>query len=247
VKPFHERDGVTLYHGDALAVMAELEEDSIGVVATDPPYSSGARNAATVRSRPALRRSDGPHARWFGSDNMTSHGFAFLVRLLAVEARRLTVQDGHLFSFIDWRQWPVLAGAIEAAGWSLSACLVWDKKHFGMGNRFRQQAEFVLHASNGVGDNFLRHDLGTVFRFPRPREDLVPTQKPEELAELLLSAVPGDVVLDPFMGSGTWLAAARTNDRRAIGVEADERTCEIAARRLDQGVLPFGPREEWPP
>ena len=100
-----------------------------------------------------------------------------LVRLWAVECYRATKMDGHLFSFIDWRQWPVLAAAVESAGWTLRACLVWDKVNFGMGNGFRQQAEFILHASKGTADNFIRHDIGTVLTFPRESADLHPTQK----------------------------------------------------------------------
>lgn len=238
VTPYLQRDGVTLYQGDALAVMAELADESIDVVCTDPPYSSGARQAAQLRSRGAMTRDEGKRAaKWFGFDNMTSHGFAMLIRLFAVEAFRLTRPDGHLFSFIDWRQWPVLAGTTEAAGWSLRACLVWDKVHYGMGNGFRQQAEFILHASKGTADNFLRHDLGTVFRCKREESDAHPTMKPQAVVEQMLSAVPGELILDPFAGSGTTLLAARALGRKAIGVEWDEANCETIAARLTQGVL----------
>lgn len=230
-------DGITLYHGDCLTVMSELPDSSIDVVMTDPPYSSGSRQAAQMRTRGSMRRKEGKHSKWIGGDNLTSHGFAMLVRLLSTEALRVTRTDGHFFSFIDWRQWPVLAGAIEAAGWSLRACLVWDKMHFGMGNGFRQQAEFILHGSKGTGDNFLRHDLGTVFRAKRDATDVHPTMKPQRVLEDILSAVPGNVVLDPFAGSGTTLRAAKNLGRKAIGIEIEEKYCAIAAERLRQEVM----------
>jgi site-specific DNA-methyltransferase (adenine-specific) len=239
---YFEADGVTIFHGDALAVLAELPSESIGIVFTDPPYSSGARNAATLRGRGSMRRDEGAFGtdHWIGSDNLTAHGFAMLVRLFGVETLRVVVRDGHLFSFIDWRQLPVLQGAIEAAGWSPRALIVWDKMSFGMGNGFRQQAEFVLHASKGTGDNFLRHDLGTVFR-NRRQSDVIghPTVKPVGVIEMCISAVPG-TVLDPFMGSGSALVAAKNLGRQAIGIEIEERYCEIAAQRLQQEVLPLG-------
>ena len=237
--PYYEHAGMTIYHGDCLAVLESFASESVDAIFTDPPYSSGARNAAMLRSRGSMRRNAEADGSWIGGDNLTAHGFAMLVRLFGVETLRVSAKDGHLFSFIDWRQLPVLQGAVEASGWSPRALLVWDKLHFGMGNGFRQQAEFVLHASKGKGDNFLRHDLGTVFRSSRQPDEIGhPTVKPIGIVQGILSAVPGTVV-DPFMGSGTTLLAAKLLGRRAIGIEIEERYCEIAAKRLSQEVLPL--------
>ncbi len=254
MRPYYDEDGITIYCGDALSVIASIESESVGVVFTDPPYSSGARNAAKMRSRGSMRREEGSFGSddWIASDNLTAHGFAMLVRLFGTESLRVVQRDGHLFSFMDWRQLPVLQGAIESAGWSARALLVWDKVHYGMGNGFRQQAEFILHASKGVGDNFLRHDLGTVFREKRQSDTIGhPTVKPVGVVEQCLSAV-GGIVLDPFMGSGTTLVAAKALGRPAIGIEIEEKYCEIAAQRLSQEVLalaspppaPTGEKEE---
>lgn len=244
MRPYYDSDGITIIHGDCLTGLAAVGDESVSAVLTDPPYSSGARQSAQMRSRGAMRRSSGKHgdkAKWIGTDNLSAHGFAMLTRLVAVECYRTAIVGGHFFSFIDWRQWPVLAGVTEAAGWSLRSCLVWDKVHFGMGNGFRQQAEFCLHASKGVADNFERHDLGTVFQHKRDKDDRHPTMKPAPLLQLLLSAVPTGLVLDPFMGSGSTLVAARNLGRKAVGIELEERYCEIAAKRLSQGVIDFDP------
>ena len=174
--PYYQDDAVTIYHGDCMTVMQDAIEDmSIATIMTDPPYSSGARQSAQMRGRGSQRRADGPHGRWFGTDNLSAHGFSFLVRHLFVECFRICEFNAHLFSFIDWRQWPVLAGAVESAGWSLRACLVWDKCHFGMGNGFRQQAEFILHASKGKADTHrhrIRRDLRKTLTHPSPKSPL---------------------------------------------------------------------------
>lgn len=239
MKPYYQDPLVTIYHGDALDVLAEIPSESVGIVFTDPPYSSGARNSAKMRARGSMRRESGTFGGddWIGGDNLSAHGFAMLVRLFGVETFRVVERDGHFFGFMDWRQLPVLQGAIESSGWSARSLIVWDKIHFGMGNGFRQQAEFVLHASKGTGDNFLRHDLGTVLREKRQPDSIGhPTVKPTGIIEQCLSAVPGSV-LDPFMGSGSTLVAAKNIGRQAVGIEIEERYCELAAERCRQESL----------
>ncbi|MCS4592667.1 site-specific DNA-methyltransferase [Brevibacterium sediminis] len=74
------------------------------------------------------------------------------------------------------------------------------------------------------------------------------TQKPQELMHTLLSQFtdPGETILDPFVGSGTTLAAARMLGRKGIGIEINERYCEVMARRFDQGVLPVADTSDTP-
>jgi adenine-specific DNA-methyltransferase len=86
------------------------------------------------------------------------------------------------------------------------------------------------------------HQWGDVWRFPVPRPRLHPTQKPDGLIGQIIdvSTRLDDLVLDPFVGSGTTLRQAKNLGRRAIGVELDERHCETAARRCEQETLAFG-------
>ena len=80
----------------------------------------------------------------------------------------------------------------------------------------------------------------SVFTVPRVNGQH-PTEKPVRLYRefVALFSEPGDIILDPFTGSGTTLRAAKDLGRRAIGIEIEERYCEIAAKRMEQGALPF--------
>lgn len=234
---YYQDDYVTLYHGDALDVMESLPEDSVDVVLTDPPYSSGTRREAsrTLRAKSMVRS----EREWFGTDSLTSNGFTWLMRAMALEAHRLLISGGHLFSFIDWRMYPFLSGAIESADLRPMSLIVWDKGQFGMGAHFRNQHELVAHFAKGDPGEAHRHDVGNVIREPADRLAPHPTSKPVPLLARLLSVVtpPGSTVLDPFAGSGSTLKAAKSIGSRAIGIEREERYCEVAATRLRQEVL----------
>jgi DNA modification methylase len=238
--PYYADDLVTLYHGDVLDVLDNLG-GPVDAVVTDPPYASGTRHEASKSSSGAMLRAGRFHDRPLDLDQMTTTGFVWLLRAVGQWARRELVDGGSFLSFIDWRQWPNLVGALETANLRVQGMIVWDKGHFGLGNGFRSQHELICHASKGVPTT---HHKGTGNVLSAPRQEPVdhPSPKPLGLMERLLAVVtpPGGEVVDPFAGSGTTLVAAKTMGRRAIGVELDERYCEVAAARLSQGALDFG-------
>jgi len=241
VTPYYEDDSVTLYHGDCLDVMASLPEASVDTVLTDPPYSSGGRreNSRSLRKSMTRRVEDDD---WIRGDAMSTPGFVFLLRECGIQWRRVLRPGGHVLTFIDWRMAPNLGAALETADLRQHPTLVWDKATLGMGAIFRNQHEFIVHMSAGTPIDPQRRDVPNVLRFAKVRDGDHPTEKPAALLQTLLSVVSpsGALVLDPFAGSGSTLSAAKDTGRRAIGIEADERYCEIAAKRLAQDVLDFG-------
>lgn len=235
--PYYQDSLVTIYHGDALDVISDLT-DPVDAVVTDPPYSSGTRHEAAKSSSGAMLRAGRFSDRPLDLDQMTTTGFVWLLRAVAKGVYPLLVEGGSFLSFIDWRQWPNLVAALETCNYRVQGMIVWDKGHFGLGNGFRSQHELVCHASKGV-PSIVDRGVGNVLQFPRVEPVDHPSPKPESLMQRLIEVVtPVDgVVLDPFMGSGTTLKAAKNISRRAIGIEVEERYCEIAANRLAQGVL----------
>lgn len=238
--PYYADEFVTLYHGDCLDVVPELAERSVDAVVTDPPYSSGGRRENARSLRRSMNRSM-TDEDWIAGDSMSTGGFVWMMRALAVRAKSTLKPGGHFLAFIDWRMYPNLAGALESADYRQHPTLVWDKAHFGMGVVFRNQHEWVVHFSNGNPAAPARRDVGNVLRCPPVRDGDHPTEKPVGLMGSLLSVVAsvGGAVLDPFCGAGSTLAAAKMLGRKAVGVEIDERFCEVTAKRVQADPLPF--------
>jgi len=116
--------------------------------------------------------------------------------------------------------------------------LAWVKNNWSMGDlqheHGRQWEACCFYPREG--HEFITR-ISDVIIEPRTDNELHPTQKPTNLISRIIGANVGEVVLDPWMGSGTTMVSARHMGRRAIGIEIEERYCEIAAKRLAQGVL----------
>jgi site-specific DNA-methyltransferase (adenine-specific) len=236
--PYYEQDGITIYHGDCLSVMESQSLGDIAAVITDPPYASGARTEAGKSSSGAMLRGEEWSDKPIVNDQMTTGGFVWLMRHVALALYPQMRDGASLLTFIDWRQWPNMAGALETVNLRIQQMIVWDKNTPGMGNGFRSQHELVLHAAKGVPTIHSRM-YGNVFSAKRERPVDHPSPKPLSLLAKMAEVVTaeGDLIVDPFMGAGSTLRMAKDLGRRAIGIEAEERYCEIAAKRLSQGVL----------
>ena len=239
--PYYSDEFVTLYQGDAPTVIPTLT-GQVAAVVTDPPYASGSRSEAKRVSSGAMVRGERFAANPIENDQMTTTGFVWLIRETVLAAKPLLAPGGSVLSFIDWRQWPTLVGALETCNLRVQNMVVWDKGAIGMGNGFRNRHELICHAADGVpvvGDkgtpNVLQFaPVDEVIAVPKDRLVFHPSPKPVALMERLLAVVsrPGDLVLDPFAGGGATLVAAKRTGRRAIGIETSTVHCRTIAARL---------------
>jgi site-specific DNA-methyltransferase (adenine-specific) len=237
---YYQDDYVTLYCADCRDVLGQIADDSVQIMITDPPYSSGARQDAQKQARGSMLRSM-EDDEWFSHDEMTTWGFSWFIRSVFSALRQKMTDGAHVYNFIDWRQTPVLYGLLESCGFRVNQCLVWAKEQIGMGAHWRSQHENIVFASKGTPAPMLTRSLGSVLRAPSvsPLKKFHPTQKPTGLIQTIIDAIPGELVLDPFAGAGSTLVAAKNCRRKAIGIEIEEYFCEMAANRLAQEVLPF--------
>lgn len=247
MKPYYEHAGVTIYHGDSLFVLPELE--AVGAVVTDPPYSSGGafrgdRTRGTVDKY--VQSGTLEYRPEFAGDNRDQRGFLAWCSLWLAAARAAAVLGAPIICFTDWRQLPTLTDAIQCGGWTWRGLATWWKPGIRMQRgTFSHSAEYLVHGTNGPSERDYAGAQQNVFSCATVDDREHIAQKPLAVMQWILSVIePSALIVDPFMGSGSTLEAAKKSGRRAIGIEIEERYCEVAAKRLSQEVLNFSPSVE---
>jgi site-specific DNA-methyltransferase (adenine-specific) len=243
-EPYYADEYCTLYSGDSLAVLAELETGSVDAVITDPPYSSGGmvrgdRTGSTngKYAPPGGKRSVGREVPLddFSGDNRDQRAYGYWMALWLSEALRVVKPGGVALLFTDWRQLPTTTDALQAGGFIWRGIVPWSKPGLRpMSGRFRAQCEYVVWGSSGAMPwDYESPCLPGFFEAQPPREREHLTQKPVDVMRELVQIVPpGGFVLDPFMGSGTTGVAAMIEQRRFIGCELAPHFAEVAERRI---------------
>jgi site-specific DNA-methyltransferase (adenine-specific) len=233
----------TLILGDALEVLPTLAEGSIEAVITDPPYSSGGafrgdRTQKTV-AKYVQKTSIDTCRQEFSGDNRDQRSFLAWCSLWMVAAHQATKPGGVLCCFSDWRQLPVFTDAIQCGGWVWRGLGTWWKPGIRMQRgRFSASAEYVLYASIGIPrDGELSPQNVFSFAPVGGDEKVHIAEKPLEVVLWTLGVTPAAcTILDPFMGSATTIVAALRTGRKAIGIEKDNRSFDIACRRIEAEI-----------
>jgi len=215
VKPYYEHDGITIFHGDCRDVLPTL--GSVDLVLTDPPYGV---NLGYRQHRTA----SGGYQSVNDSPEYVRGVVVPIINLCRGISKRLIVTPGDRCLW-DYPR-PDVIGTI------------WIPAGVGMSKWGFICSQPILY----YGDDPTNKDGGRPNSFAgkgRRERTLHPCAKPIEWLRWMVKrgSTENETVLDPFMGSGTTLRAAKDLGRKAIGIEIEERYCEIAAKRLAQGVL----------
>lgn len=230
--PSHE-----VHYEDAVeGIRDRLDDDSVDLVLTDPPYG------VDVDLSETLGAEDVQHEGTLENDGYEEA--VDLWRAIVPELKRVLAEDGHLYAFASWKTYDDFRDVLEEAGFEVLNCVVWLKSTpnnqtaFGSGGvRYGYQHEFVLYAVQDTSEaRSLDRTMADVILHKHSSIDNEhPTEKPVGLLETLLeqSTDREDVVLDPFLGSGSTAVAAIQNERDVVGFELDEATYrQVIERRI---------------
>jgi len=213
MKPYYEENGIVIYNADCRELLPSLPK--VDLVLTDPPYGIGfVHHAKNI-----------PHATRFSEIPVIGDDVAFDPAFLLNSGRHLILWGANHY-----------ADKLPASpGW-----LVWDKRE-DVGSKDMGDCELAWSSFGGSVRKFDHLWDGFNKRSERGIPRVHPTQKPIALMKWCMVQAPDacSAILDPFMGSGTTLRAAKDLGRKAIGIEIEERYCEIAVKRLSQQVLDF--------
>ena len=220
---FYQDDWATIYCGDCLFIMPLMEPESVDLVVTDPPY--GISMDEGFEGFEGFGGLGIPIARRHYSDTWDKERppkecFSMILKL----SKNILIFGGNFFSDYlpvngHWIVWDKL-NTMPSFG---DCELIWT-------NIKRNSVKKIVREYNGLmGKEETRYH---------------PTQKPLDLIGKLISNYGGQMILDPFLGSGTTCLASKNLNRKSIGIEINPRYCEISVRRLRQEVFDF--RKEIP-
>jgi site-specific DNA-methyltransferase (adenine-specific) len=230
MKPYYEHAGVTIYHGDAWEIVPTLEIP-IALVCSDPPYGSGLAVDFAERFKTKA-------GKWWNCDDRNGQARHIPIHgddgpfdpslLLSIKSKAKVLWGGNWYA----------SRLSDRGGW-----WIWDKRG---GKRDVSEADWPLSEAElawtdvGKGTRIFRYTWFGLIRDGDHGEHYHPTQKPTALMKWCIEMSKTDgLVIDPYMGSGTTLVAAKALNRPVIGIELEEKYCEIAAKRLAQEVMDF--------
>jgi len=221
MKPYYETELGKLYHGDCLDIMPHLEP--VDLVLTDPPYFLPAKTHCGTRA-------EGSYKRTLADTSILTGYFSNFFNLL----EGIIKETGSYYIFCDAQSYYSFYQALYPHT-KYVRLIIWDKIISFNGYTWRHQHELIAWGEKDKSPRIPTGD-GDVLKYravlQKDREH--PAQKPVGLlVNLLNKSSGGDVVLDLFLGSGTTAIACEQLNRRWIGIEIEEKYCEIAAKRIE--------------
>jgi site-specific DNA-methyltransferase (adenine-specific) len=222
-----------IYNNDSMEFMRGLEDNSIDLVVTDPPYKVTARGNAG-NSGGMMKSKLSMNGRIFKHNDVKIEDFI-------PEIYRVLKEGSHCYIMTNHVNLIEMLNVAKECGFHFIKSLIWDKGNKIMGQCYMSQFEYILFLRKGKHKKINNCGTSDILSIPNKKQkgedgkNLHDTEKPVELMRILIenSSQEGEVVLDPFVGIGATAVAAKNLNRKYIGIELDENYFNIAKRRLE--------------
>jgi len=225
MEPDPEMDVNQIICGDCLEVMSDFPDNSMDLIVTDPPYNIGKKYSKH-------------------KDNMPDELYWKWIKEIMSQCYRI-MNDGYLYISHSDKGIYILKPILETMGFEYIQTLIWYGRN-GYSNKWNRKSwsyrhEPILFMSKGEPEPLLLDEPNawytSIIEAPRPQSNFSegrvhPTQKPILLYKKLIQITPGNIILDPFSGSGASCLAAKQLNRTYIGIEIDPKYADISIRRL---------------
>lgn len=228
-----------IWHGDSRELVEKVPE-GVNCVITDPPYGVNYRSRHAVTPEGLKYVADVAH----DSDLLQARGL-FLDVMAGLLPR--TADECEMYVFTRWDivgDWIDTVRELSEFGFAYKMMLIWDKGGPGTGDidaNWGCGHEIILYLKKGRRDVKFRRSGIISVDMVHPHKIVHPTEKPVPLLTQLIemSTSPGDLIVDPFSGSGSTAVAAQKTGRRAVGIELEERYADIGNHRLGAQAFDF--------
>jgi len=201
-----------LFHGSCLDRLKEIPARTVNAIVTDPPYNIALQPQRELHNGETIQ-----------NDALSDKEFIDFYEQVFYQYYRLLKRSGAGYLFCGWSSYPKFYDLLEKR-FIIKNCIVWDKKHFGIGYNYRPQHELIIFFLQKDSTHKIKsNNLSNVLSVSDVPNELHITQKPTELLKILIreSTDIGDVVLDSFCGSGSTMEACQELGRSCYGVELE--------------------------
>lgn len=222
-----------LYNDDCLNIIKSIPDNSIDLIATDPPYRTTSRGNAG-NSGGMLQKKINKQGIVFDNNNCD-------VKIWMPEIYRILKDGSHCYIMTNHVNLIEYLNVATQCGFHFIKSLIWDKQNKIMGQYYMSQFEYILFFRKGKGVKINHCGTSDILSVPNKKlkdennKNLHDTEKPVELMKILIdnSSKENDLVMDPFMGIGATGVAAKELNRDFIGIEIDPKYFNVAKQRIE--------------
>lgn len=228
-----------IYNGDCLELLKEVQDESVDLVVTDCPYKI-VPGGCTIPRGGIFRSKEAKTGKLFKHNDVEFSDWLPMVYR--------TLKPGtHAYIMVNERNIAKMQTAAEKSGFKFVNILIWEKNTMTPNRYYMKQTEYILLLRKGPARTINHPGTSNIIKVKnRIGNKYHPTEKPVDLLKVLIenSSHAGDVVLDPFMGSGSTGVACLDTGRKFIGIEIDKKYFDVADTRINEAFKQRGSQYE---